>query len=144
MSKKFGIDKTLLLYVTLNVLISTGELLMDIGVQLLIIKAASFYNAPEDKITNSKSVETEMLGIETKISNESRLNFDSINIGYLDTTVNANSMDEISDITREDPGKENTVEQSELAASYLMYNRVLLEISALILLPVYSITLSKW
>ncbi len=36
------------------------------------------------------------------------------------------------------------MEQSELAASYLMYNRVLLELLALILLPVYSITLAKW
>ena len=102
MKKALGIDKTLLIYVTLNILILTGEMVMDIGVQLLIVKASSFYQTHEQ---------------------------------------NRNAT---SNITDQDTSKQSDVQQNKLAASYLLYNRIILEGMAFILLPFYSIVLTKY
>ena len=43
MSEKFGIDKILAIYITVNISLLAGEMLMHIGLQSLITEASSYY-----------------------------------------------------------------------------------------------------
>ncbi len=141
MMKKLGVDKTLITYVTLNILMLTGEMLMDIGVQLLIIKASSFYKAYEEKTMDVESLEIKDVRHEANITKKAR--FDAMNIEYLNLPISIKNKYEMPNTTKEDVDETITVKQSEQAASYLLYNRIILEACAFILLPFYSIVLAK-
>ncbi len=116
-------------------------MLIDIGVQLLIINAANFYNDQKHEKEQKYKETSESLMNKTIISKENILICDNINLRYPCTSLKRKV--ELPNISEENVTKTSNVEQSELAASYLLYNRILLEISNFILLPLYSIVLTK-
>ncbi len=141
MAKMLGIDKTLLTYVTLNILILTGEMLMDIGVQLLIIKSS--YKGCEENIINMETMKIKSQN-DVNITRENPSKFENVSLGYLHAQVRTNNNDEMSNITKEYVITRNNAEQHGLAATYLLYNRIILEAFAFLLLPLYTMVLGKY
>ncbi len=123
MSERLGIDKVLVIYMAVNVFLLAGEMLTYIGLQSLIIEASSYYKPRENVLFGYNRTSNEGL-------------YDTHNITVTENqkwiTINATKAT-----------TEHTLTQKEIAALYLMYNRIILEVMSFLILPLYNIALNN-